>query len=137
MSILGNVMGGLMGQDKGGGLMQLAMRLLQRVGGVHGLETLLASSGLGPQVASWIGTGANQPVSGEQLGQALDNGGLLDLVRDGAADMGLDAGQLQAQLAQILPGVVDHLTPDGEVPAGDEDGPDLSALSGLASKLFY
>lgn len=136
MSILGNVVGGLMGQGESGGLVELASRLLQRVGGIRGLQNLLASSGLGQQVASWIGSGDNLPVSGGQLGQALRNGGVGDLVDDAAAQMGLDTGRLQAQLAQILPGIVDHLTPDGDVPAEDGDSLDLSMLSGLASKLF-
>lgn len=136
MSILGSMMGGLTGQGEAGGLMQLASSLLQRVGGIRGLQTLLISSGLGQQVDSWIGTGENRSVSGEQLGQALQNGGVEDLVRDAAAKMGLDTDQLHGQLAQILPGVVDHLTPNGEVPAEGDDTLDLSSLSGLASKLF-
>lgn len=136
MSILSGVMGGLMGQAEGGGLMELASRLLQQVGGIKGLENLLASSGLGQQVTSWIGNGDNLPVSGEQLGQALRNGGVENQVQETARDMGLGTDQLHDQLARILPSVVSHLTPDGQVPSDDGDGLDLSALSGLTSKLF-
>lgn len=135
MSILGSVMSGLTGQGSGG-LMELAGQLLQRVGGIQGLRNLLASSGLGDQVASWIGTGENQGISGAQLGQALQQGGVGDLVEQAAQKMGLDASQVHEQLAQVLPHVVDHLTPDGQVPADDGDGMDLSALAGLAGKLF-
>lgn len=135
MSILGNVMSSLTG-GKGGGLMELAGQILQRVGGIEGLKKLLASHGLDQQVASWIGTGENQGISGAQLGQALQQGGVGDLVNKAAQDMGVDAGQVHEQLAQVLPQVVDHLSPDGQAPADDGGGMDLSSLAGLAGKLF-
>ncbi len=136
MSILGNVMGGLSGQNGGAGLMQLASELFQRVGGIQGLKRLLSSSGLGDQVQSWIGNGENQSISGQQLGQALQNGGVDDVVDDAAQEMGMSRDQVHEQLAQVLPQAVDHLTPDGQEPADDGSGLDLSSLSGLAGKLF-
>lgn len=137
MSILGNVLGGLTGGGQGGGgLMELAGKVLQRVGGIQGLMNLLSSHGLGQQVSSWVGTGENQSVSGAQLGQALQQGGVGDLVNQAAQDMGVDASQVHEQLAQVLPHVVDHLSPDGQVPSDDGDGMDLSSLAGLAGKLF-
>lgn len=135
MSILGSVLGSLTGQG-GGGLMQLASSLLQKAGGIQGLSKILASGGLGSAVSSWIGTGQNQAVSGSQLGQALQQGGLGNLLQEAARKMGLDQGQLHDQLAQVLPHVVDHLTPNGQAPADDGGGMDLSALEGLAGKLF-
>ncbi|HET7299495.1 MAG TPA: YidB family protein [Oleiagrimonas sp.] len=135
MSILGNVMGGLT-SGQGGGMMALAGKILQRVGGIKGLMNLLSSHGLGQQVSSWIGTGENQSVSGAQLGQALQQGGLGDLVGKAAQEMGMDVGQVHEQLAQVLPQVVDHLSPDGRTPSDDGGDMDLSSLSGLAGKLF-
>jgi uncharacterized protein YidB (DUF937 family) len=136
MSILDNAMGGLTGKGGGGGLMQLAGQLIKRGGGVQGLKQLLSKSGLGEQVSSWIGKGENQPVSGQQLGHALQQGGVDDTVNDAAQKMGTSTDQVHDQLAKVMPQVVDHLTPDGQPPADDGSGMDLSALSGLAGKLF-
>lgn len=138
MSILDNLSGLLGGGqgDAGGAssLVNVAGRLIQQAGGVQGLADTLQQHGLGGAVQSWIGNGANQPVSAEQLGQALQNGGLASVVQDAAAKLGVDPGQLMGQLAQVLPHAVDHLTPDGQAPAGG--GFDLSTLGGLAEKLF-
>lgn len=138
MSILDSVVGSLTGGQGGnnGGLMALASSLLQRVGGIQGLQALLSKGGLGQEVSSWIGSGGNAPVSGAQLGQALQQGGVSDLVDQAAQQMGVDAGQVHGQLAQVLPQVVDHLTPDGQAPANDGANLDLSSLAGLAGKLF-
>jgi uncharacterized protein YidB (DUF937 family) len=69
----------------------------------------LQRSGLGPQVASWLGNGANMPVTVDQLRQALGD----EHVRQLAAALGLPVDQLLAQLSQHLPATVDHLSPNG------------------------
>jgi len=129
--VLGSLAGG--GQAGGGGqpaLLQLVMSLLQNSeGGLGGLLGRLAQAGLGEQAASWVGTGANQPVSGEQIGQVFGGGELGDM----AAQLGMPADQLAGRLADLLPQVIDGLTPGGQVPAS---GIDLGqALSGLAAML--
>lgn len=68
-------------------------------------------------------------------GAALNEGGLGPLLQEAAQHLGVGQGELHGQLAQVLPQVVDHLTPDGQAPQGNE-GFDLSALSGLAGKLL-
>lgn len=62
---------------------------------------------------SWIGSGANQPISADQLSGALG----ADVLAKVAGPLGLDASQLSGQLAQVLPGLVDQLTPNGRAPA--------------------
>jgi uncharacterized protein YidB (DUF937 family) len=136
MSMLDNLMGGLTGQGGGGSLMELVGELVQRAGGIQGLANMLSKSGLGDQVSSWIGTGQSQSVSGAQLGQALQQGGLADLVEQAAQKMGVDSSQVHEQLAKLLPQVIDHLTPNGQAPADDGNNMDLSSLAGLAGKLF-
>lgn len=136
MSVFGDVLGGLAGgQGEGGGLLKIASEVLQRAGGVQGLLAMLDKAGLGDQVRSWIGTGSNQSVSGEQVGAALNGGGLGPLLQEAAQHLGIGEGDLHGKLAQVLPQVVDHMTPDGQAPEGNE-GFDLSALSGLAGKLL-
>lgn len=131
-SLLGNGQG-----DAGGAssLVDVAGQLIQRAGGVQGLATMLQQHGLDDAVQSWIGNGANQPVSAEQLGQALQNGGLGSVVQDAADKLGVDPGQLMGQLSQVLPHAVDHLTPDGQASSGG-GGFDFSMLGGLAEKLL-
>lgn len=55
----------------GGAAIQAIMQLVQQQGGLHGLLDKLRSGGLAEAVQSWIGTGANQPVSPAQLSTAL------------------------------------------------------------------
>lgn len=98
-------------------------------GGLSGLVSQLSQGGLGEAVASWVGTGANQPVSADAIQQALGNGKIQEL----AAQAGIAPDMLSSGLAQMLPGVIDKLTPNGEVPSGDLMEQGLSLLKG---KLF-
>jgi uncharacterized protein YidB (DUF937 family) len=137
MSFLNDLLGGAQGGQAGGSsLVSIAGQLIERAGGVQGLVAMLQQHGLGEAVQSWVGTGANQPVSGDQLGQALQNGGLGSLLQDAAGKLGVDQNQLLGQLSQVLPHAVDHLTPDGQVPAQGQGGFDLGSLASLAGKLF-
>lgn len=116
-------------------LVSVAGQLIQQAGGVQGLASTLQQHGLGDAVQSWIGNGANQAISSGQLGQALQGSGLGSVVAEAAGKMGVDQNQLLGQLAQVLPHAVDHLTPNGQAPAGG-GGFDLSMLEGLAGKLL-
>jgi uncharacterized protein YidB (DUF937 family) len=77
----------------------------------------LESKGLGQAVQSWIGTGANQVISGEQLEKALGS----EQIQQLAAHVGVSPEVLRSHLSEILPKIVDRLTPDGKlpVPAGE------------------
>jgi uncharacterized protein YidB (DUF937 family) len=70
------------------------------------------SGGLKDQVASWVGTGKNLPISREQVEKALGSAGLGNL----AAKLGIPAGKASQLLADHLPDHVDRLTPDGAWP---------------------
>lgn len=138
MSFLNDLLGNKdSGQEAGAGsLIALAGQLIDRAGGVQGLVTSLQQHGLGGAVQSWVGAGGNQAVSGDQLGQALQGGGLGSVVQEAAAKMGINPGDLLAKLSQVLPQAVDHLTPGGQVAdAAPGGGFSLSMLEGLAGKL--
>ena len=129
-----NNLGG--GADAGGGgnpLLGMIMNLMRQNGGLGGLVDMLARNGLGRQAASWVGTGDNEPVTADQLGQALGSGPLGDL----AASVGMDPQALSGNLAQYLPDVVNQLTPEGRLP-DKADSNDLleNGLAALAGKLF-
>jgi uncharacterized protein YidB (DUF937 family) len=84
-------------------------------GGQGGLNAILAKlqqAGLGDQVKSWIGNGQNLPITAEQLQQVLGS----DAVRQLAARFNIPVDQLAKVLAQQLPTVVDHASPDGKLP---------------------
>jgi uncharacterized protein YidB (DUF937 family) len=112
-SPLGSVLGRLGGSGLAtGSLMALAFQVLQQNGGISGLVDKLRASGLGPHADSWVGTGANMPVSADQIREALSNGGLERL----ASKFGLTSDQASGGLAQLLPELVNQMTPAGQVP---------------------
>ena len=63
---------------------------------------------------SWIGTGPNQPVSPDQLGNVLGD----DLLGKLGQQTGMNSGDLLGQLSQMLPQMVDRATPEGRIPEG-------------------
>lgn len=81
--------------------------------GLGGLLDKLQNGGLGNVVNSWVGSGQNRPLSPGQLGPALGS----DLLKTLAQRSGLSEEELTKQLSQVLPGVVDKLTPAGRVPS--------------------
>ena len=85
-----------------------------QLGGLAGLVNKFQQSGLGPVIQSWISSGQNMPISGDQLSGALGH----DTVSSMASQLGMNSGDLAGQLAQILPHVVDQLTPHGQAPQG-------------------
>jgi uncharacterized protein YidB (DUF937 family) len=81
-------------------------------GGLNEVVQQFESQGLGHIVQSWIGTGANQPISAEQLKSALGS----EWVQQLAARVGVSPDVISSHLSEILPKIVDRLTPSGEVP---------------------
>lgn len=135
--LAGQVLGSLAGGNgQAGGqsaMLQLVLSLVQNSeGGLGGLLAKLNQGGLGEQVASWVGTGQNLPVSAEQISQVLGGAGLGDI----AAQLGLSREHAAGQLADLLPQVINGLTPNGEVPEGSSEllTQGLSALGGLFGK---
>jgi uncharacterized protein YidB (DUF937 family) len=110
-SILGSALKGLAGQGGTGALSDILSQVLGKtnLGSVGGLLQQLQQSGLGPQVASWLGNGQNLPVSADQLKSALGDQHLRQL----ATQLGLPVDQLLGELSQHLPGAVDHMSPNG------------------------
>lgn len=98
-------------------LLEVATKLLSNDGGVGGLAGLVAKfqqAGMGDVIGSWIGSGQNQAISGEQLTHVLGGDSLSEL----ASSMGLSSGDVAGQLSNLLPGLIDKLTPAGQAPTG-------------------
>ena len=114
-SILGSLGNQLGGANAGGNpLMQLVLGMINgQQGGLQGLIEQLTRGGLGQQAQSWVSTGQNLPVSAEQIMQAL--GGQGGQLQQYAQQFGVSHEQAAGGLAELLPSVVDHLTPNGAI----------------------
>ena len=86
------------------------------LGGLGGLLDKLQKGGLADIANSWVGSGPNQPVPSSQLGSALGP----EILKTLAQRSGLPEEEITKQLAQVLPGVVDKLTPAGRLPTAAE-----------------
>ena len=130
MDILNTIQSALGGGDKKDDLMSSVMGLLGGQGGLDKLIGQFASKGLGDVIGSWVSTGKNLPVSGDQLQSVLGK----DTINNLASKLGMDKGALTSQLTNLLPNVVDKLTPDGKVPEGDIMSKGMDILGGLLGK---
>lgn len=98
-------------------LLQIITGLLSNTGAQGGLGALIGKfqqAGLGDAMNSWIGTGPNQAVSPDQMSHALGS----DTISQIAAQLGLSPDQAADQMSQLLPEVINQVTPDGQVPDG-------------------
>ena len=118
--ILGQVLGG--GAPRGGGGGRGDEMLGRRgagagsMGGLGALLEQMQQAGLGDQARSWVGTGQNMPISPDALDQIFSQGGIDEIARRA----GLTPQQTSEGLSQLLPEVVDRVTPGGDVPDMDQ-----------------
>jgi len=108
MGLLDGLLGGVVGAE----MATVVNGLIEKHGGVQGIVSQLEQQGLGGTVRSWVGNGANQPMTAEQIHHAFGS----DTVKQLAAKVGLSPEELAAKLATILPQAIDKLTPGGVVP---------------------
>lgn len=85
-------------------------------GGLGGLLDKLRSAGHGEVADSWVQPGENKPIAPRDLGGAIGQKTLGQL----AAESGMSEQELLEQLSKVLPGMVDKLTPNGQVPSNAE-----------------
>ena len=130
MDILNTIQSALGGGNKKDDLMSTVVGLLGGQGGLNNLISQFTSKGLGDVIGSWVSTGKNLPVSGDQLQNVLGK----DTISNLASKLGIDKGALTCQLSNLLPDVVDKLTPDGKVPEGDIMSKGMDILGGLLGK---
>jgi uncharacterized protein YidB (DUF937 family) len=113
---LGDLIGGMLGGGATAG------------GGAGGLGDLLERfqrAGFGEQAQSWVGTGQNLPIPADIIGQIFGSGGLSQI----AQQAGLSEHEASEGLSQLLPEVVDHVTPGGQVPDLDQLSASVEALA--------
>jgi uncharacterized protein YidB (DUF937 family) len=117
MGVLDQVTAKLGGQQGTDGGVASLQKLVSSSGGLHGLTSKLASSGLEQQVQSWVGHGQNQPVSGTQIKSAMDPGQVSSMARQS----GMSPDETCDHVAKALPDMVDQATPEGHMPAPEND----------------
>lgn len=118
--VLGSMLGGAGAQGGLGGgsrsfmtmLLPLAMAWVQRNGGIGSVLERFRQMGYAPQANSWVGTGANQPIGPQEVSDVV---GAEELSRL-SQQLGVDQQQVASGLAEVLPRIVDHVTPHGHVP---------------------
>jgi uncharacterized protein YidB (DUF937 family) len=122
--LLGQMMGGTMGagQPPMGAqaqnpLLQILLQMLQQNGGLSGVLAKMQQAGYGEQAQSWVGTGQNLPIDAGALSQIFGQGNLGQL----AQQLGISPDEASGSLAQMLPDVVDRMTPAGQIPDNHSD----------------
>lgn len=128
MNILNTIQSALGGGNQKDDLMSSLMQLL---GGKDGLQNLVSqfdAKGLGDIIGSWISTGQNKSISAAQIQNVFG----ADVLGGIASKLGLNVNDLSSQLSNLLPDVVDKLTPNGKIPEEDI----LSQASDLLGGLF-
>ena len=116
----------ILGGSQQGGLMEHVFGLINNpdTGGIGGLIQRFGNKGLGDAMSSWISTGENQPVSGEQVTDIFGN----ETIQQIAQKLGISGEDASSGLAALLPQIIDRLTPDGTVPKEDLLAQGLNAL---------
>jgi uncharacterized protein YidB (DUF937 family) len=148
-SSIENLLGGLLGGSGGaGGLGGLGSLLGGGAGGGSPLAALLPvvtgmlaggglskilggmqSAGLGDKAKSWVASGENQPISAEEVKEVVDPAHIAEV----AQKAGVSHDEAAGMIAQALPAVVNHVTPDGQVPDTASVDHTLDALTAATS----
>jgi uncharacterized protein YidB (DUF937 family) len=108
---LGDTLSGVLGSLQSAAMPALINAVLEKTQyhDINGLVAALQKGGLGPQVQSWLGNGANMPITEDQLKAILGNSQLQDFARQ----LGLPVDATLKILAQYLPELVDKASPNG------------------------
>jgi uncharacterized protein YidB (DUF937 family) len=89
-----------------------------------GLVKKFEERGYGDQVKSWVSTGTNKVIDSGAVEKVLGNDTLAGI----AQKVGLDSKDAAAKVADLLPKVVDKLTPEGKVPPPEQVKSELGSI---------
>jgi uncharacterized protein YidB (DUF937 family) len=124
MGVLDGILGQLGGLFGGGAqqknLVNGVLEILNKpgAGGLAGIVKGFESGGLSQLVQSWVSTGKNLPATAQHIEQGLG----MEKIKGLAENLGLSPDVVKAKLADVLPKLIDQLTPDGVIP-GNLAGP--------------
>src|SRR4029434_101352 len=109
-TVIGSVLGGGNKQDALAKLVGDLVTNHSSGQGLQGLVQQFQKNGMGDLVNSWISTGENKEISPEQVEEAIGP----EKVQQFAEQTGMDGSQAAGSLAQLLPQIIDKLTPNGQ-----------------------
>jgi uncharacterized protein YidB (DUF937 family) len=116
---LGRILAGVQGGNSAGqglSLIQIVLSLMQQNGGLNGVLDKFRQGGMRQQADSWVSSGQNMGISPEQLQQVFGSSTIGNI----AAQLGLSHEQAGSAMSQVLPEVVNQLTPEGQVPENQD-----------------
>lgn len=125
---VGGMLGGLAGGGGGAGMIGMLMPMVGGLlagGGLQKIMSGLEHQGAGAQAKSWVAMGENQPVSGQQMKEAVG----ADQVAQVAEKLGVSHDQAAEVLAKVIPHVVDKASPDGAMPSQEAVDSTVGALA--------
>ena len=106
---------GLRVAESGGGLMGSLIPIIGGMlagGGLNNILSGFQSKGLSSQADSWVGTGPNEPVTAGQVSQVIGDEQIAQI----AERLGVSHEEAAQAIAEVLPQVVDRVSPDGQLP---------------------
>jgi uncharacterized protein YidB (DUF937 family) len=114
--IFGKVGETIKGSEGQRGLVEGVLGLLtnKETGGLGGLMQTFKQKGLEDIISSWVGSGENAAITPEQIQAVLGS----ETVQHFAEKSGIPMDAVKAQLAELLPTLIDHVTPEGKIPEG-------------------
>jgi uncharacterized protein YidB (DUF937 family) len=121
----GGGLGDILGQVLGGGAAMGGGGAPEGLGGISDLLKQLDQTGFGKEANSWVSTGQNLPIAPGAMEQIFGRGGLENIARYA----GLSEQETSEGLSQLLPEVVNHVTPGGEVPDLDQLTASIESLA--------
>jgi uncharacterized protein YidB (DUF937 family) len=116
---LGEILHSLGGGNaaQGSGLLTAVMSVVQQNGGLPRMLDMFRQKGLAQQAESWVGTGPNASITPDQLQHVFGGDQLGNL----AAQLGTSHSEASSILSQILPELVNQMTPNGQIPGNHAD----------------
>ncbi|MCE5393265.1 MAG: DUF937 domain-containing protein [Acidithiobacillus sp.] len=115
------------GTDHASPIAMAAQFIQRQPGGITGLVQQLQNAGLDSVVSTWLGSGENSPIDPQQIESVIGS----DRIQSIANTLGVDPQTLTQGLSQALPALVDHLSPNGQLPKEEEVAQGLQTLKNL------
>jgi uncharacterized protein YidB (DUF937 family) len=130
--LAGKVAGAVKGSEGQGGLAEGMLGLLtnKETGGLEGLMQSFNQQGLGDIISSWVGMGKNAAITPNQVEEGLGS----DVIQQLAEKFGVSVDAAKAQLSELLPSLIDKVTPEGKIPEGGLLDKGIELLGSLFSQ---
>ena len=117
------------GKEKLEGLVA-SLALDEKKAQIESIVAALKEKGLKDTVASWVGTGENHPINPDKIKEALG----VNKIEELAAQAKMKASEVPQALSNLLPQIIDKLTPDGKEPENGIAAAAVKLLKGIQSK---